>query len=131
MSPFYDVIPCRNKARSKFLCAITVALVATGISVRAQEAQLKTADAVLERFKEALGGVQAIQKVQSMTVRGEAESSARPGKSTFVYYAKPFKTLMKVTRANGNQVVAGFDGSVSWSVGPQGASIDKVCWAWA
>jgi outer membrane lipoprotein-sorting protein len=125
MSPFYDVIPCRNKARSKFLCAITVALVATGISVRAQEAQLKTADAVLERFKEALGGVQAIQKVQSMTVRGEAESSARPGKSTFVYYARPFKSLFKLTRPDGTEITAGFDGKASWTVTPQGASIDK------
>ena len=90
-----------------------------------QAAPLKTADAVLDRYKQALGGVDAIAKVQSETVRGEIEKAGTPGKATFVYYAKPFKTLMKVTRANGNQVVAGFDGSVSWSVGPQGASIDK------
>jgi hypothetical protein len=125
MSPFYDVIPFRNKARSKFLSGIIVALVATGISVRAQEAQLKTADAVLERYKQALGGVEAIQKVQSMIVRGEAESSARPGRSTFVYYARPFKSLIKLTRPDGTEITAGFDGKVSWTITPQGASIDK------
>ena len=97
MSPFQNVIAFRNKARSKVLSAITMTLVATGVSARAQEAQLKTADAVLERYEQALGGVEAIQKVQSMTVRGEAESSARPGKSSFVYYARPFKSLMKLT----------------------------------
>ena len=90
-----------------------------------QAAPLKTADAVLDRYKQALGGVDAIAKVQSETVRGEIENTGTSGKATFVYYAKPFKTLMKVTRANGNQIVVGFDGSVSWSVGPEGASIDK------
>ena len=125
MIPFHAVIAFRQKARSKILSALTVALVATGISVRAQEAQLKTADAVLERYKRALGGVEAIQKVQSMTVRGEAESSARPGKSTFVYYARPFKSLFKLTRPDGAEITAGFDGKVSWTITPQGASIDK------
>jgi hypothetical protein len=125
MSPFHDVIAFRQKARSKVLSAVTVVLVATGISVRAQEAQLKTADAVLERYKRALGGVEAIQKVQSMTVRGEAESSAKPGKSTFVYYASPFKSLIKLTRPDGTEITAGFDGKVSWTITPQGASIDK------
>jgi hypothetical protein len=90
-----------------------------------QAAPLKTADAVLDRYKQALGGVDAIAKVQSETVRGEIENTGKPGKATFVYYARPFKTLMRITRANGNQIVVGFDGSVSWSVGPEGASIDK------
>lgn len=90
-----------------------------------QTGQLKTADAVLDRYKQALGGVEAIEKVQSETVRGEAEGTGMPGKATFVYYAKPFKSLSKVRRANSTEVVSGFDGKVSWSVDPQGASIDK------
>lgn len=125
MIPFHDVIAFPQKARSTILSALTVALVATGISGRAQEVQLKTVDAVLERYKRALGGVEAIQKIQSMTVRGEAESSARPGKSTFVYYARPFKSLFKLTRPDGTEITAGFDGKVSWTITPQGASIDK------
>jgi len=104
---------------------LAIVIFASVAPVWPQAAPLKTADAVLDRYKQALGGVDAIAKVQSETVRGEIEKAGTPGKATFVYYAKPFKTLMKVTRANGNQVVAGFDGSVSWSVGPQGASIDK------
>ncbi|HWY40512.1 MAG TPA: hypothetical protein VNX27_06925 [Chthoniobacterales bacterium] len=125
MSPFHDVAVSHNNARSRLLSAIIVALVATGISVRAQEAQLKTADAVLERYKQALGGVEAIQKVQSMTVRGEAESSTKPGKSTFVYYAGPFKSLIKLTGPHGTEITEGFDGKVSWRITPQGASTDK------
>ena len=104
---------------------LAIVIFASVAPVWPQAAPLKTADAVLDRYKQALGGVDAIAKVQSETVRGEIEKAGTPGKATFVYYAKPFKTLMKVTRAKGNQVVAGFDGSVSWSVGPQGASIDK------
>jgi hypothetical protein len=91
--------------------------------VRAGE--LKTADAVLGRYKQALGGVDAIQKVQSETVHGEIESTGKAGKATFVYYGKPFKTLIKVTRADGSQFTAGFDGSTSWSIEPKGPSIDK------
>ena len=125
MIPFHKVIAFHQMARSMIPSAVAVALVATGISVRAQEAQLKTADAVLERYKQALGGAEIVQKVQSMTVHGEIESSARPGKSTFVYYARPFKTLFKVTRPDGTEITAGFDGKTSWTITPQGASIDK------
>ena len=90
-----------------------------------QTEQLKTAEAVLDRYKEALGGVDAIRNVQSETVRGEIEATGMPGKATFVYYAKPFKILFKATKADGSESVSGFDGSVSWSVTPKGASIDK------
>jgi hypothetical protein len=107
------------------LLKLAIVIFACVAPVWPQAAPLKTADAVLDRYKQALGGVDAIGRVQSETVRGEIESAGTPGKAIFIYYAKPFKTLMRVTRANGSQIVAGFDGSVSWSVGPQGASIDK------
>jgi hypothetical protein len=90
-----------------------------------ETAQLKTANAVLERYKVALGGADAIAKVQSETVRGEIEGTGMAGKATFVYRAMPFKTLMTVTRADSSQVTSGFDGSVSWSIDAQGATIDK------
>ena len=40
-------------------------------------------------------------------------------------YAKPFKTLFKLTRVDGTQITAGFDGKVSWTITPKGAEIDK------
>ena len=86
---------------------------------------LRTADAVLERYKQALGGADAIAKVQSLTVHGEFEGTGVSGKASFVYYAKPFKTLMIVMRGNGSQTTSGFDGSISWSIDSQGATIDK------
>jgi hypothetical protein len=90
-----------------------------------QATQLKTAEAVLDRYKQALGGVDAIAKVQSETVHGEIEGSGLSGKAAFVSYAKPFKSIFKVTHADGSQVISGFDGEVSWSIDAQGASIDK------
>ena len=90
-----------------------------------QAPRLTTAAQVLDRYKQAIGGEQAIAKVQSMTVQGEVEKNSAPGKAAFVYYAKPFKTLLKLTRADGTQITAGFDGKVSWTVTPKGAEIDK------
>jgi hypothetical protein len=88
-------------------------------------APLKSVDAVLDRYKEALGGADSIAKAQSVTISGEIDGSDMPRKVSFVSFAKPFKTLFKVTRADGSEVVSGFDGSVSWSVDAKGASIDK------
>ena len=88
-------------------------------------AQLKTAQAVLEKYQQALGGADAIQKVQSETRRGEIEATGLKGKATFIFYAKPFKGFRKIALPDGSQITSGFDGAVSWSITPQGASIDK------
>jgi hypothetical protein len=117
----------RSAFRPKHMRLIKFALVvlACVAPVWPQARQFTTSDAVLENYKRVLGGADAIAKVQSETVRGEAESTARPGKSTFVYYAKPFKTFSKMTRPDGSEVTAGFDGKISWSIDAHGASIDK------
>jgi hypothetical protein len=56
------------------LFALAGVCVAVGWS---PSAELKTAQAVLERYQQALGGADAIGKVQSETRRGEVEGSAR------------------------------------------------------
>jgi outer membrane lipoprotein-sorting protein len=106
---------------------VTLALIAlAGVApLWAQDAPLKTADAVLEKYKSALGGVEAIKGVYSQTVHGEIASTGAQGKSTFVFYGKPFKSVIKVTRPDGSQITAGFDGTTSWTVDSKGASIDK------
>jgi outer membrane lipoprotein-sorting protein len=100
-------------------------LILTAVSVSAQAAPLTSAAAVLERYKKALGGADAIAKVQSETIHGKIEGTGVSGKTTFISYAKPFKTLMKATRPDGKEILQGFDGKVSWTVTPQGASIDN------
>ncbi len=103
----------------------TILLFAGSVLAWPQAAPLKTAEAVLERYKQALGGPDAIKKVQSETTHGEVEGSGLKGKATFVGYAKPFRSLFKLTQPDGRQIVAGFDGSVSWTITPEGATIDK------
>jgi hypothetical protein len=87
--------------------------------------RLTTIDQVLDRYKQAIGGVEAIKRVQSETQRGEIEGGGLNGKATFVNYAKPFKGVQHLTLPNGTEVVSGFDGSVSWQIREGKASIDK------
>jgi hypothetical protein len=96
-------------------------LLTLATALLAQTPELKTANAVLDRYQQALGGADAIAKVQSQTIRGELEGTG----ITFVQYAKPFKTLTEATLPDGKEILQGFDGKVSWTVTSQGASIDK------
>jgi outer membrane lipoprotein-sorting protein len=116
----------------KTLSACSVGLMVAGVMgfaagalALSQPASSTTVERVLERYQQALGGVDAIQRVQSETVHGEVEGNGLAGRSTFISYAKPFKSLFKLTRPDGREIVSGFDGKVSWSVSPEGASIDK------
>lgn len=107
------------------LITLAMVVVTAGVPAWPQTDQLKTAGAVLERYKQALGGVEAIRKVASETAHGELEGTGVEGKATFVSYAKPFKQLFKLTRPDGTEIISGFDGKVSWAITPKGASIDK------
>ena len=105
---------------------LTVAIAIFSIAPNcAHAAPLKSVEAVLDKYKQALGGVDSIAHVQSVTSTGEIDGTGMAAKASFVSFAKPFKTLFKVTRADGSEVASGFDGSVSWSVDAKGASIDK------
>ena len=85
--------------------------------------RLTTIDQVLDRYKQALGGVEAIQKIQSETRHGEFVTPK--GKATFVGYSKPFKGVQHLTLPDGTQVTGGFDGKISWQIRDGKASIDK------
>ena len=108
----------------RVLETVTVLLLSVG-PLWPQATPLKSADEVLKRYKKALGGEAAIEKVQSETVRGDVQATGMANKATFVYYAKPFKFVLRVTRADGSEIVQGFDGKISWALTPKGASIDK------
>jgi hypothetical protein len=113
-----------RRMRMRFAKLLAI-LAASGTLLRPQAAPLKTAEAVLEKYQQALGGVDAIRKVQSETRRGEADMPGPNGKVTFVSYSKPFKFLQKVTLPDGRESQSGFDGTTLWTIDSQGASIDK------
>lgn len=102
-----------------------VLLTAALVSAQAPSQEPKTAADVLDRYKQALGGTDAIQKVHWETVRGEIEATGVSGKATFVYYAKGFKNLMKITSPDGSEIQLGFDGATSWTITPKAVTIDK------
>jgi hypothetical protein len=126
LMPFFQITSCRlPRLGGMRLLNSTAVVFLLAACVWPQAAQLTTAGQVLDRYKQALGGAPAIQGVRSLTVRGEMEKTSMAGKATFVYRAKPFKTLFKLTRPDGTEVTAGFDGKVSWTITPKGAEIDK------
>jgi len=88
----------------------------------AQTGELKTAEQVLNRYKQALGGEDAIRKVQSMTAQAEAEGPN--GKADVSIWWKQFKFLSKVKHADGTEFTSGFDGQTAWTITPKGATID-------
>jgi hypothetical protein len=118
------MVRARLFASALRVITIVAVLFAGSALVWPQSAQLTTVDAVLEKYQHALGGVEAIRHVVSETRHGEIEATGMNGKATFIAYAKPFKSFFKVTRPDGHEIISGFDGRVSWSVTPQGASID-------
>ena len=82
--------------------AVVFSLFAALTPIHAQQAPLSTTSAVLERYKQALGGAGVIAKVQSETVRGVFDGTGMKSPATFVYYAKLFKNLIRVTHADGS-----------------------------
>jgi hypothetical protein len=108
----------------RFACL--AALLVTGAALAwPQAGELKTAEAVLQKYQQALGGVDVIKKVQSETRHGFVEATGIPGQATLVVYAKPFKSLQEATLPGGVKISSGFDGANSWSITPNGATIDK------
>jgi len=85
----------------------------------------QTVDEVLDRYKQALGGVDAIASTKYETIHAEVADSGSPGKIAIVLYAEPFKQRVEATLPNGTRRISGFDGAVSWSISPEGdAAID-------
>jgi hypothetical protein len=77
---------------AKFTCS----LLASVAPVLSQTNQLKTADAVLERYKQASGGVEMTQKIDSETAHGEIVGTGLEGKlpsSVMPSSSNPFSKL--------------------------------------
>ncbi len=88
----------------------------------AQSGELKTVEQVLDRYKQVLGGIDAIQSIQSETARAEMESPG--GKVAVTIYRNPFKVLTKAKLTDGSEVTSGFDGQTAWTMTAKGATID-------
>jgi photosynthetic reaction center cytochrome c subunit len=89
--------------------------------------ELPTADAVLTKYVEALGGEQALRKVSNRTITGTRDQAGRNEqdtpwtRATFEMYEKaPNLQVMTVRTPNGQTTATGFDGTSSWTQNPNG-----------
>jgi hypothetical protein len=103
-----------------------------GVSVAAQSAQapaapkpaadaaaLPSAQSILDKYVEAIGGREALKKHGSVHVKGALNVPANGITGTVeTFAARPNKQLVKMTLNGIGETMQGFDGTTAWSVDP-------------
>lgn len=78
-----------------------------------------TADAVLDRYVQALGGSAAIEKISTRVVKGSYEIGGVPAKGELEVYSKaPNMTAITVTMPGLGVLRQGYDGQTGWKHDP-------------
>lgn len=93
-----------------------------------------SADQILERWVRALGGRDALQKINSRDMKGKFEAPAvQLTGDAEILTAAPDLFISRVTLADGAEFIAAFDGKVGWSSDPrsgphemQGAELENM-----
>jgi len=81
---------------------------------------MPTADQIIDKYVQAIGGKAAIEKLTSRVVKGSFEIAAFGASGTAEIYAKaPNKNLGVFTIAGFGVFQEGFDGKVAWAQNPQ------------
>ena len=93
--------------------------------------QLPTAEQILAKYVEALGGEQAIRKVTSRLIIAKQDIPTGPGgviptPATMQRYQKAPNLLLNVYRTDKYSISNGFDGSVSWAQDAKGRVTEPV-----
>jgi photosynthetic reaction center cytochrome c subunit len=89
---------------------------------------LPSADAILAKYVDALGGEQALRKMTSRVVSGTRDTAARntqptvpPTRGPFESYEQaPNRSAMVVHTPNGQATASGFDGTAAWAQDARG-----------
>jgi hypothetical protein len=86
---------------------------------QADTAALPSAQAVIDKHIEAIGGRKVLQSHSSVAVKGIMEIPAAGIKGPVeMYAARPNKMMMKATLAGVGDINEGFDGTTAWTVSP-------------
>lgn len=81
--------------------------------------KLPTAQEILTKYVEAIGGKAANDKIKSRSTKGTIEYAPMGVKGTFESYAAaPGKSLVKMNLAGIGEIIQGFDGTTAWSNDP-------------
>lgn len=85
----------------------------------ADTATLPTAQSIIDKHIEAIGGRKALQAHSSVAMKGTMEVPAAGIKGPIeLYSARPNKMTMKATLAGLGDLTEGFDGTTAWSINP-------------
>jgi hypothetical protein len=88
--------------------------------------QTELVDRILQRYTEAVGGQEAIDRIKSYRTYGSFGTSARPEVGTFEAWAKdPNKTLILMNFPQFGELKKGFDGETRWVQTPVGTFTDE------
>src|SRR5262249_60032311 len=78
-----------------------------------------TVDQILDKYVQAIGGRQAVEKITSRVAKGTFEVSAMGQKGEIELYVKaPNKTLRVQNLSGVGEILDGFDGKIAWSQNP-------------
>jgi hypothetical protein len=99
---------------------------------KAPEAAAKTTtadpnvDQILDKFEQAIGGRQAVEKITSRVAKGTFEVSAMGLKGEIEIYVKaPNKTLRIQHLSGVGEILDGYDGKIGWSQNPMAGLREK------
>ncbi len=114
----------RNISKWFVRTLICAGLVAAGIiPVAAQTAAppaMPTVDQILDKYIQAIGGKDAVQKITSRVSKGTFELEQMPGDATTEIYQKaPNKIFSDTESASFGAYKRGFNGTVGWQDNPQ------------
>ncbi|HET7841003.1 MAG TPA: hypothetical protein VFM21_05330, partial [Terriglobia bacterium] len=105
-----------------------MALVSAGIIAAAAQtptpAATPTVDQILEKYVKALGGKEAVQKINSRVAKGTFEMEQMGGEATTEIYAKAPDKQYSVTATPMGDFKRGFNGTVGWQDNPQVGLVD-------
>lgn len=108
------------------LCSLMV-VAAFGQAVQQKPADLPTADQILDKYVQMLGGKAALEKITSTASKGTFEIPAFGATGTAEVWEKaPNKTALKLDIPGFGLVLEGFNGTVAWSQDPQSGLREKT-----
>ena len=108
------------------LAAVALGQGAPKPAADSKPAALLTADQIVDKYVQAIGGKAAIEKQTSRVSKGSFEIAAFGASGTFDAYAKaPNKTVTIINVAGFGVVQEGYDGKVAWAQDPQSGLREK------
>lgn len=109
-----------------FISALAAMVLAQGAQQK-PAAAMPTADQIIEKYVQAIGGKAAIEKQTSRVSKGSFEIAAFGASGTAEIFEKaPNKNVAIINVAGFGVVQEGFDGKVAWSQNPQEGLREKT-----